>query len=242
MDESRLADEGDEFERALLSAGRDERMSPAARAALRSMADGAATGLVAAGAAAAGKAVAKGSGLALWMKYVGLVVVASGVATAIVRTRTIVSVNPASEGARAAGEPGPAPARPPRTIASSSAEEAPSIASSSPEAVTVSTPAPAEVPLPAVHRRASTLTEEARLVEAARSADARGDSAEALRLLDKHAAAFPAGALEEEATVIRAEVLARIDPAAGRDLAASYLRTHPESPYRGRLTPLLESP
>jgi hypothetical protein len=242
MDETRLADEGDEFERALLSAGRDERMSPAARAALRNAADAAATGLVATGAAAAAKAIAKGSGIALWMKYVGLLVVASAVATAVVRTRTIAGIDPASERTRPAGDRGAAPARPARTVASSSAEEAPAIASSSPDAVTVSTPAPPEVPLRAVRPHASTLTEEARLIDAARSAIGRGDTAEALRLLDEHAVAFPTGALEEEATVIRAEVLASMDPAAGRDLAASYLRAHPESPYRGRLTPLLKSP
>jgi len=248
--ETRLVEHGDEFERLLLSAGRSERMSPAARAALRTAADAAATGLVAACAAAAAKAIAKSSGIALWMKCVGLLVVASAVATAVVRTRTIASVDPATpEQTRPARVSVPGPTRAARAVASGSSSDELGHPTATPAvevlAIASAEPTirrPASVPLPAARPRSSTLADEARLIEAARSASRRGEPAEALRWLDEHAAAFTAGALREEATVIRAEVLASIDPAAGRDLAARYLREHPESPYRGRLAPLTEGP
>jgi hypothetical protein len=89
---------------------------------------------------------------------------------------------------------------------------------------------------------ALTLSEEARRIESASAESRRGRADEALRQLDAYAAAFPDGSLAEEATVLRAEVLTKIDPVAGRALAVRYLREHPGSPYRGRLTALLDTP
>lgn len=62
----------------------------------------------------------------------------------------------------------------------------------------------------------------------------------ALRLLDRYAASFPAGALSSEANVFRVRaLLMRGDRAGAQAIVDAYSVAHPESPYGKRLQGLL---
>ncbi len=116
-------------------------------------------------------------------------------------------------------------AMPPVRVAAQPSSSAQGIAVAAPE------PAPAATASPAAR-----LTEETRAVGAIRASLQKGDTREALRLLDAYEAEFAHGALGEEAEVLRIETLIRAgnkDEAAKR--ASRFLTERPASPHAARV-------
>jgi hypothetical protein len=110
-----------------------------------------------------------------------------------------------------------------------------------PRAKSVASQAPAR----ASSERASQpdIGREIRSIDEARSALRRGDSAEALKAIDRYGAEHgKKGSLGMEATVLRIEALLRGgDRAQGVRLANSFLAKHPKSPYAPRIRALLQN-
>ena len=91
--------------------------------------------------------------------------------------------------------------------------------------------APASTPSPAAR-----LTEETRAVGAIRTSLQKGDTREALHLLDSYEAEFPRGVLAEEAEVLRIETLGRAgDKAEAARRASRFLAERPSSPHAARV-------
>jgi hypothetical protein len=94
-------------------------------------------------------------------------------------------------------------------------------------------PAPAGTP--------SVALEVARL-DRVRNLLAASKTAAALRELDQYAGDFPSGVLRQEATLLRLESLVQAKRTLrARELAAQFLREHPESPHRDRIRALLDA-
>ena len=107
--------------------------------------------------------------------------------------------------------------------------------SSSAQGIAVAAPEPAPAPA-ATASPAARLTEETRAVGAIRASLQKGDTREALRLLDAYEAEFAQGALGEEAEVLRIETLIRAgnkDEAAKR--ASRFLTERRASPHAARV-------
>jgi hypothetical protein len=86
----------------------------------------------------------------------------------------------------------------------------------------------------------ASLADELRLIEEARSANARHEHALALRLLDAYAQRFPKQSLRSEATLLRIESLAASGATdAARQLGKTFLARHPNGPYARRVRSLL---
>lgn len=102
------------------------------------------------------------------------------------------------------------------------------------------TPPSAGEPAPAAAATPSPLAEELRAIDLARRALANGDTNEAGRALDAHAARFPSGALSDEARVLRIDVLVKQGNRKGAESAArAFLASSPRSPHAPRLRVLL---
>jgi RNA polymerase sigma-70 factor (ECF subfamily) len=105
-------------------------------------------------------------------------------------------------------------------------------------------PTPDRVPAPALGASRSapaarSIDAELRSLEAARAALAAGDTARALAELDAHATTFAHGALADEATVLRAEVLDRRgDAESAGSIARRFADASPTSPYARRMRAL----
>jgi hypothetical protein len=85
------------------------------------------------------------------------------------------------------------------------------------------------------------------MIDAARAAMRAGDARTALARLDDHDRLFASGGLSTEAAVLRIEALANAGYGAeASELAARFLRVHPESPLRNRvrkaITPKEDTP
>ena len=134
----------------------------------------------------------------------------------------------------------------PQEVASISIDELPTVqAPPSARSVPIAAPpalreATAAVPSATVTTPAARLTEETHAIGAIRTSLKRGDTREALRLLDGYDAEFPRGVLAEEAEVLRIETLARAgngSEAASR--ANRFLAERPQSPHAGRVQAML---
>lgn len=80
------------------------------------------------------------------------------------------------------------------------------------------------------------LAEELDVLDRARRALAQGQSVNALRALNRHAARFPNGTFALEAELIRVQALvARGDMTAATALATRFLASHPSGPYADRM-------
>ena len=76
------------------------------------------------------------------------------------------------------------------------------------------------------------LTAEIMLLDAARAATLNGDPARAMQKLDRYRSDFPAGSLNEEASVLRIEVLVRLgDVTKAERLAREFAASHPTSSH-----------
>jgi hypothetical protein len=83
---------------------------------------------------------------------------------------------------------------------------------------------------PAVSNPKSTLDEEVAMVAEARQAEAQGDSARAIQLLDAYDQKFPNGSLARESTTLRIEALvAEGNRSAAEKVANRFLASHPSS-------------
>jgi hypothetical protein len=89
----------------------------------------------------------------------------------------------------------------------------------------------------------ASITNEIRMLDAARRAQAGGDAAGAIRALDDYKREYPRGALAEESVLIRIEALARLgNVTAARSLAKKFRATHPDSPHLRRIDSILAEP
>ncbi|WP_438043084.1 hypothetical protein [Sorangium sp. So ce128] len=257
-----MSDSYDDFDRALLRAGRTAKAPSSLRAkALAAAAAGTATAVattkLGVGAAKASGGIAAQAAHALGLKAVvvasigvtsvalvlgGAYVAATHHADAVApaapmrspRAAEIDGVAPAAASSTqeatqeepalpAKAEPAAAPAAEPAPRAAAStknvapAPQAIGLARQVPSSVPAATAAPAIDPLPREPRSAevaqspatptSVLSDELRLIDAARAALTRGDAPLALRLTAEHAARFPGGSLAIERDVLRVDAL-----------------------------------
>lgn len=85
------------------------------------------------------------------------------------------------------------------------------------------------------------LSEQIRLIEAARAGVASHDAKTALGALDSYAQKFPRGSFGQEATVLRIRALDQAgDSARATSLAKSFIARFPNSPHVARLKPIAE--
>lgn len=250
-DPRRLLDgSADEFERAMLEAGKADG-PPARSVRTTAIALGlGATTLGAAGSAAATTTAATATMAVI--KWVGLGVlaatIAGGVAVEVVRSRAplvAVSSPQVSPSAIAAIAPPPAPdtaaaVMPP---AASTPVVSPRIVPTRephPAAARVPPPAtpPADTPAPA--RAGARLAAETAALDDARTALREGHPASALHDLDVYTSAFPDGVLGQEASVLRIEALVRAgNRASARRLAQTFFRAFPGSPLTSQVRALV---
>ena len=204
-----------------------------------------------------GPAGASSGRLLSLVKLAGAVLAVGGVVTAgVMAVRG--QVRPSAGGETATGAivaPAPAPA----ATATPTAVSAPaSVATQTPTPTPQSAPPPASrtssrprlraaspraTPSPAARSRdgGATLADEVRVLEQAQGALAAGDAAGALKLCDRYQAAFAAGKLAPEETILRVRaLLATGDRRRAVDLAQSFVSAHPDSPYATRLRAIIE--
>jgi len=239
---TRIAEGATEFERELLRSWQREQPSPAARqAALGLMGGvaptGVAAGLKAATGSMAPKAATLGATLLGKWGIVGAGVVALATAgTVVYAVRSSSSSSPVTVTRAppvAAQLPllASVPQFPPP--ASATAADAPLSALAPPPPTVAKTPpaAPPALEPP----RALGLGQEVAALDRARAALAAGNTAGALRQVDEYESQFPRGALAQEATALRIEVLLQ---QGNRDaavrLADRFLASNPKSPYAAR--------
>lgn len=245
-----MKEQYDDFDRALLRAGRKaapptSRMrSRALSAAAAVGATGAATAATTTKAAAATKvgALAKATKailLAKWTMVAAVTTASVGTAVYVVETR--VERNDPVPVAAVVAPPVMKPAAPiPSSVPVVASEEAPPAEEApAPKPVIVAKPAHAPV---AAAKTVDPLREELGLVEDARRALAAGDAPTALRHVDDHARRFPSGAFTVERDVIRIDALTaagRRDEAASR--ARDFVAHHPGSAQARRIAKMTET-
>jgi hypothetical protein len=208
------------------------------------------------GGSGAGPAPAPGRLLSL-VKLAGVVLAVGGAVTAGVLAmrgqprppaggEAVVAVAPASPGggARAAREAEPLPgasAPTPTPTAAPALDGAPmpARASSRPRVRTAATTAaPPHAP---PSRAVATLADEVRLLEHAQRALAAGDPVGALKVCDRYRAAFTAGKLAPEETILRVRaLLATGARQRAVSLAHAFVSAHPDSPYAARIRAIIE--
>jgi hypothetical protein len=147
--------------------------------------------------------------------------------------------------------PAPVPPAPTRTEAPQAVVAAPK---AKPAAAVVAAPAPEASPLPPVEQpisaprarsvtsaAGSDLSEQIRLIEAARAGVASRDAKAALSALDGYAAKFPRGSFGQEALVLRIRAVEQTgDSARASAMAKSFIARFPSSPHVARLKPIAE--
>ena len=85
------------------------------------------------------------------------------------------------------------------------------------------------------------LSEQIRLIEAARAGVASHDAKAALTALNSYSAKFPRGSFGQEATVLRIRALDQSgDSARATAMAKSFVARFPSSPHVARLKPIAE--
>ena len=200
--------------------------------------------IVAPGSTGTAAVAASAKGTAVWKILAALVALGAAGASATVFTSRAgapaASPAPPMTTARAvavaptAAVTTPAPA--PEEIASVSVDDLPTVKAapssrSAPRSPSSELAAPAATPSPAAR-----LTEETRAIGAIRASVQRGDTREALHLLDSYEAEFPRGVLAEEAEVLRIETLGRAgDKAEAARRASRFLAERPSSPHAARV-------
>ncbi|MCA9593857.1 MAG: hypothetical protein KC776_11120 [Myxococcales bacterium] len=240
-----LRGEADELEMQLLSSARQDAPSPEARArTLAALGVGGAivttaavtagSGAAGGGAATAGSATAK-LGLAVVVKWVGIGLLA-GTVTSVGATAVTSAPGRAVvvEDTEAPAAPAALPAVRAPKVAFAATAEPERARAEEPAAVASASAAPEAAPEPDV-------AAEVALLDRARGAMARGDSAGAIAALRKHDAEFKNGTLNPEADVLRIEaLLGRGDSARAAGAARAFLASHGESPLVGRVRKLLQ--
>ena len=240
--------------RALLGRGRrGETLSSERRASLkRNVLGKAAAGVIvttsisAAAWSSAAKLVALASVVVVVGTSAGVAVRARCSTVATTTTTTATPATPAVSAAIAPAALAPSPAStPPEPLAASAPPIIHDVTERPRPPTVTAAPAPALAPAPTLDRtpvdpppppRTSTLAEESRLLRAAHTALASGDGDGALRLLDEHAARFPASVLEPERSTERVLALCRAGrEAEARGAARQFLVAHPSGPLAVRV-------
>ncbi len=258
----RLKDELPEesFEASLLAAdaGGEPPEGPRRRAldaALRVVALGGGSALVAGKAAAAatagaaatgggGAAGATGAALAGW-KILAVVAIVGGAAVggAVAVTRTT-DVAPSESATSSPSAPVPLARPEPAPPDTQSAAPPPMLAAPAPAPIHVDTPKVAVPSVPSTVPSSAPvfdLAGEVRAIDRARAALAGRDTGETLAALDDYDRRYPAGSLAREAAVLRVEALAlRGDHAEAARRAQELLAASPEGPYRARLRKVID--
>jgi TolA-binding protein len=244
MTEDPLTSNADDFERALVNAGRRDQMPAERKAALAALL-GASTLPI--GATATGKSAVSKALLAKWvLGVVAAGAVGVGAWSAMSPPRPTEAATPVLPSATSA----PLPSSPPAEVPS---PQVPGVVASSLPDAPITSPTVVHPPRPLVSAAPSaiaprtpnlaprpSLGEELGAIDRARSALASGNTAEATRALDAYDATFPDGALADEAEVLRIDLLVRKgDRAGARSAARSFLAAHPQSPHAARLRDLL---
>lgn len=125
--------------------------------------------------------------------------------------------------------PNPAAAATPATPATTAAEAAPEPRAA---AQAPSKPAARAASAPSAAESGADLSEQLRLIDAARSAVAAGDAKSAAAAIASYGSRFPRGAFGQEAAVLRIETLdLQGNHAQAATLARSFLAHHPNSPH-----------
>lgn len=211
----------DDFDRALLRAGK-KAAAPTSRMRARALgaaaaagAAGAATAAATTKAAAATKlgALAKATKVILaakWTMVAAVTTASVGTAVYVVETRAEKNEPAVTMPASTATAPparSPSPAHSPSPSPSLSLPPPPPVAAPKPVALAKPAPvAPASASAMASAKPIDALREELALVEDARRALASGDRASALRHVDEHARRFPSGAFAVEREVLRRRI------------------------------------
>ena len=191
------------------------------------------------GSASTAAVAASAKGTAVWKLLAALLAIGAAGASATVfasragapaaspappmNTARVVAVAPT-----AAVTTTPAPA--PEEIASMSVDDLPTVKAAPSGRIAPRAPS-SELAAPAARpSTAARLTEETRAIGAIRASVQRGDTREALHLLDSYEAEFPRGVLAEEAEVLRIETLGRAgDKAEAARRASRFLAERPSS-------------
>lgn len=247
--------------RALVKAGREERVSSELRSRLlaaaaasavttattNSAAEVAKSAVPSAPPASASSTTISAAGTAATWKTVGILFAIGAVAVSAVsirttRTETVSSPVVPSSGPTAPIEaPSAEPAAPVATEAPTLSvdqlQAAPSVPprAKRPDEKTVKA-APAPDDSTARPANAARLTDEMKRIADIRAAANDGRPGEALRLLEEYRTDFPNGMLAEETEVLRIESLSRLGrTSAAAALARRFLKERPNSPYVGRI-------
>lgn len=247
-DFKRLLEDGSDFERSLLKAGRDE--DPSQELEGRILAALAATPLIEAAELPASTPAPAPRDPSLFRLTAprGLAMAAAVIGIGAVIAASVGGRNEAPSGAPAAVAAAPAPAPAP-LVTAAPAEEKPETVIT-PDSLPTA-PAPAVVPsaraaaTPSAVRAAgadsgTSIEREIELLDAVKSRLGAGNTAEAARALDAYDAEFPQGALRPEGTVLRIRtLLLQGNRAAASKMADDFLAKHPGSVHAKRIRALL---
>lgn len=212
----------------------------------------AAAGSAAAGSAAAGSSAgaplasgaAKVAGATMTAKAaVGLAALAfalgTGAGVALERTRSPEHAAPRSEPSSSASSSAAPVPEVPASVLSAATPPSASVATSRPSSSPV--PVPPEATATTQDQKDAELAAERALVDRARSALGRGDTAASLEAVAAHETRFPRGRLTEERELVAIQTLVRRgDGAAAKARADRFRKTHPKSvflPAIDRLVP-----
>lgn len=193
---------------------------------------------------AAGTTAAGVAGLSLFTKVAALAVVGVALATGTViatRAEGTALESPKTASAPTSQTPPTEPARAILPVVPAPIE--PSAPAGEPLTVVESKEAPKPEKTSAKPAPSSDtgLRDEVALLDAARAANARGDTAQALAVLGQHAQRFPQGFLRSEAAVLRVEALVKAGrQAEARSEGERLLAREPNGPQAQRVRSLLE--
>lgn len=249
--------------RALVKAGREERVSSELRSRLLATAAAAAVTTATTSSAAevarttrptappasASSTTMSAAGTAAAWKTVGILFAIGAVAVSAVSIRTTRTETLTPPVVQSSGSPAPVEA-PSAEPAPPAASEAPTLSVDQLRAAPPETPRTKKpdderktakaIPAPddssARPANAARLTDEMKRVGEIRAAANDGRPGDALRLLEEYRADFPNGMLAEETEVLRIESLSRLGrTSAAASLAKRFLKERPNSPYVGRI-------
>ncbi len=242
-----VADEPTQLERLLLEASRQEQPSDEHKARLR-----AALGLGAPLAdpvpappapPAASASVSSGAAKSASLGKIALGVGVLGALAALWLARPTTEASSAPAPVAPAPEvqvrvaPTPVPAEPVPVAA----EPAPALEISPPPLPQSTVAAPARVRVAPSAASADDLSEQIRLIEAARAGVAARDAKSALSALNDYSSKFPRGSFGQEASVLRIRAIDQSgDSARATAMAKAFIARFPSSPHVARLKPIAE--
>ena len=190
---------------------------------------------------AGGAAPSAAGGAAAATKSTTFAKAAFGVAAVALVGAFMLLQKPAAQAPSAPASPAPVRVAATAPVAVTAAVEAAPAVSPLPPVEEAPAAAPRVARAEASSSAAADLSEQIRLIEAARSGVAAHDSKAALSALDGYAAKFPRGSFGQEATVLRIRAVDQAgDSARATAMAKSFIARFPNSPHVARLKPIAE--